>query len=78
MDLSAAPSRRQATHGSRNRATGGAFGSSAEWQTTRHLPTDTPLFINPAGLREVVDLVTEIVCTIADRTLEWSRPQPEA
>ena len=55
-----------------------AFSSSAEWQTTRHLPIDTPLFISPAGLREVVDLVAEIVCTIADRTPKWSRPQPEA
>ncbi len=55
-----------------------AFGSSAEWQTTRHLPTDTPLLISPAGLREVVDLITEIVCAIADCAPAWTRPQPEA
>ena len=54
-----------------------ALSSSAEWQTTRHLPYDTPLMINPAGLREAVDLVAEIVEAIADRTPHWSRPQTE-
>lgn len=51
-----------------------AFSSSAEWQTTRHLPTDTPLWINPHGLREVVDLIVAIVSAIADRSPAWSRP----
>lgn len=53
-----------------------AFSSSAEWQTTRHLPTDTPLWINPDGLREVVELIAAIVRAIADRSPEWSRPEP--
>ncbi|MCD4687338.1 MAG: Zn-dependent exopeptidase M28 [Anaerolineae bacterium] len=55
-----------------------ALSSSTPWNTTAHLPTDTPLWINPDLLVEAVDLVADIVMRIADKALDWSRPQPEA
>lgn len=55
-----------------------ALTSSAEWQTTRHLPSDTPLWLSPDGLAEAADLVAAIVTRIADATLGWTRPAPAA
>ncbi len=52
-----------------------AFSASAPWVTTRHLPTDTTLWLSPSLLAEAVYLTEAIVTAIHNRPLDWARPE---
>jgi aminopeptidase YwaD len=47
--------------------------SSSGGANITHLPTDTVAWINPTKLNEVISLITDVVESLQDKSLDWCR-----